>query len=184
MGTNAELRKAIQQVAGTIGGDDLRVVLCTVDSVDEDALTCDVTTVSDAAQSVIQGVQLMAGVGDGLLLTPVVDSQVLVAYSNTIQPYVLMLSDVDKFSIVTTGGVELNGDDYGGLVKVQDLVDKINALENLINSILDVLKNTTIPLAPSGTYPFAPLYAAIMAISPTTTVSDLENTTVKHGTGV
>lgn len=76
--------------------------------------------------------------------------------------------------------ITINGGDNDGLVKVAALKDKINALENLVNGILNVLKATSIPLAPSGTYPFATLYTSLNAITPVTSQSDLENPDVKH----
>lgn len=86
-----------------------------------------------------------------------------------------------KFVDITDSVVLLNGDGNGGLVKVKECADKIKAVEQLVNNILQVLQTTTIPLAPSGTYPFAPLYASITPISPLTSSNDLENKNVKHG---
>lgn len=78
------------------------------------------------------------------------------------------------------GVYSFNGGNNNGIPKVTPLTAKINALENLVNGILNALKTTVIPLAPSGTYLFAPLYAALNDITPITAQSDLENTKVKH----
>jgi hypothetical protein len=77
--------------------------------------------------------------------------------------------------------VQLLDGSCGGLTKVQETADKISAVETKVNDILNILVSTSIPLAPSGTYPFAPLYAAVTPITPTTAKADLENTKVTHG---
>ena len=115
-----------------------------------------------------------------MIIFPSVNSTVIVALSTQNSAFVLMYSDIDK--------VQYMDGSFGGMIKVKDgddptvgLLKKINNLENLVNSILNALKTTTIPLAPSGTYPFAPLYAAINEITPITSESDLVNDLVVHG---
>lgn len=76
--------------------------------------------------------------------------------------------------------IEFNDGSNGGLVKVKELVEKINSLENQLNTILSTLKATTIPLAPTGTYPFLPLYSNIQPILPITLEADIKNDKVKH----
>lgn len=68
------------------------------------------------------------------------------------------------------GEIHLNGNSLGGLIKIHELVKKINRLETLMNTHQHaVAPNTpTTPLTPT---PFIPV---------TTTVSDLENKKVKH----
>lgn len=168
-----ELKDSIQQLAGTFNRDIVEIIACAVDSVDKTSRTCECTAISGNSTTKLSGVQLMTEVSDGLLLLPSVGSTVMVGKSTRNIAFVLMYSDVD--SIVMLGG------DLGGLVKVIDLVAKINALENLVNNILTTLKNTTIPLAPSGTYPFASLYASFTSISPVTTRAAIENTNITQG---
>lgn len=83
-----------------------------------------------------------------------------------------------NITVACSGTIEFNGGAKNGLPMVAPLVTKINALENLVNSILNVLKSTTIPLAPTGTYPFAPLYTALADILPITAQADIENTDI------
>lgn len=109
-------------------------------------------------------------------------------YNETNKP---SLTSKDEFGIVYQNGdkqvydrnagiYSFNDGNNNGIPKVTPLTSKINALENLVNSILNALKTTVIPLAPSGSYPFAPLYAALNDITPITAQSDLENTKLKH----
>ena len=71
--------------------------------------------------------------------------------------------------------VTFNDGENDGIPLVNPLVSKINALESQINSILAILKATIIPLAPTGTYPFATLYASVNPIAPVTNKNDLQN---------
>lgn len=168
-----EWKISIQQAAGTFNKDIVEIMACTVDSVSKSSRTCECSTISGNSTSKLSNVQLMAQVADGLLLLPTVGSTVMVGKSTRNVAFVLMYSDVDN--IVMLGG------DLGGLVKVVDVVAKINALENLVNNILNTLKTTTIPLAPSGTYPFAPLYTSFNNIAPITARADIENTNITQG---
>jgi hypothetical protein len=184
------IRTAVEQMSGTFGKDSVSLLVCKVKSVDEDKSTCIVVTKSGKESVEIPNVSLQVGVCDGLQIIPKVDSDVLILRSTYQSPFVVNWSDVDKyyiqvgdssFTIENDGTMQLNDGAYDGLVKVKDLTDKINALENLVNNLLNTLKSTTIPLAPSGTYPFAPLYAAFNPIQPITQQSDIENKNITHG---
>jgi hypothetical protein len=121
----------------------------------------------------LQNIRLVAEEFDKVfVLIPQIDSNAIVGMVDAQNGILLLASDIDE--------VYLRGTEHGGLVKVSELVDKLNNLENQVNDILTTLKNTTIPLAPSGTYPFAPLYASINNLTPTQ-ISDIENDKVKHG---
>lgn len=118
---------------------------------------------------------------NGLVLFPKVNSKVLVCLidNNPKNAFVVAFDELEKVTMKVESFI-INDGDNKGLVKLTKLVEKVNALENLLNNVLTTLKATTIPLAPSGSYPFAPLFAAYNNITPITTESDLENTKVKH----
>lgn len=145
------------------------IILCTVNSVN--GIFCNVSPLNEEADF---DVRLATGTdATNLLITPAINSMVMVGMINENDGIILM------YSAIST--INLRGSQYGGIPEVEPLVAKINALENLVNAILTALKGTTIPLAPSGTYPFAPLYAALSDITPITQITDLENTAVTHG---
>lgn len=149
-------------------------VVCTVKSFDSTENTCYCLPINGDAD--IFGVRVISDNKKGFLLIPKVGSVVIVSFLDNALPFISMFSEVDK--------IEINGSNYEGIVKVNELVTKINSLENLINNILTTLKNTTIPLAPSGTYPFLPLYTAFSNIVPITNKNDLQNPKVLHGDGI
>lgn len=186
--SDRSVKNAVQKLAGTFKEDTVQLIIGTVESVDEDKAICSVKIQNDVT---LPNVSLQASICDGLLIVPVVDSTVYVLTSKYNTPLIVQYSDIDKFELQVNdssflvnndGSFQFNDGSFDGLVKVGELVKKVNALENLVNNILSTLKGTTIPLAPSGTYPFAPLYAAFNNISPITQQKDIENDKIKHGT--
>jgi hypothetical protein len=98
---NGKIKDAVTQLAGTYLNDEVYMVVCTVTAVDVPSRTCTCTTITGAASTDLQGVQLMAEVDDGLLLLPTVGSTVVVSYSKQNVPYVALYSQIDKVVIVT-----------------------------------------------------------------------------------
>lgn len=145
-------------------------VPCVVESVDEDEGTCACLPVNGDAKFI--DVRLQAEAGKGVLIMPKVGSKVIVQPINTVTGYVSMFSDVDSIKF-------LDGS-HGGLVKISDLVTKLNNLEDTVNDLISTLQGIVIPLAPSGTYPFAPEFAGIAPLTPTE-VGELENDKITHG---
>lgn len=151
-------------------GEQVYSIPCEVTAVNGDF--ADLTPLNGDAK--IFDVKLTAGTSNTpFLITPTVGSTVLATFLSKDTAFVSLYSEIDS--------VKIRGDQFGGLVKVQELVDKINQLENQINDIYNVLIGISIPLAPSGTYPFAPNFVNISPIAPITGKSDLENTEVLHG---
>jgi hypothetical protein len=168
-----------------------------VTKVDESNFTCNVMPLdNDAELFKVRLKPTIDNVKKGIIAIPAVDSFVIIGFlkNKDTAPFLIWSSNFDKYYMIGEGGntfefkddgtILINGDSEDGIVKVNDLVTKINALENLVNTILATLKATVIPLAPSGTYPFASLYASANAISPVTNKTDLENPKVKHGGGI
>lgn len=160
----SEIKKALSNIIGI--EDMVYFNDCKVVSTDENKRTC---VVNDGVNDIV--VRLMSVVDDGVLIIPKDDSFVCVLQSDKTEPIIVQFSEVEK--IILMGG------DNKGLVKVVELKNKLNNLENLVNNILTTLKSTTIPLAPSGTYLFAPLYTSLSNLTPTTQ-SDIENPLIKH----
>lgn len=153
----------------------INTMLCKVISVD--GLLCDCEPINGDAD--ILEVRLNASGEIGYVITPKIGSLVMVTKFERFEAFISSFSDVEKVEI-NCNNIVFNGGENDGLVLIGELVTKLNNLENQINDILNILKTTTIPLAPSGTYPFAPLYTSITPIAPITQKSDLENTKIKQ----
>lgn len=162
-----EIRDIIRQIVSDkfTGGAKLCKVISTSGSM------CNVTTIENEVE--LKEVRLQTDSSNGILITPSVGSFVVVVPIADFEFIVVMYSEIDSIKL-------LDGS-FGGLTKVDELTEKLNNLESLVNNLLSALQGVSIPLAPSGTYPFAPLFSSYQPLTQTQ-VSDLENEKITHGT--
>ena len=125
-------------------------------------------------EGVYHNVRLQANPGNGVLIIPSDDSFVIVGRMSGGGGYIAMTSAVDS--------IQLLDGSYGGLIKIDDLVGKLNVLEQDLNALRDVFDNwVTVPndggaalkalLSPGWTVP---------QLTETENV-DIENTDITHG---
>jgi hypothetical protein len=146
--------------------------VCTIDSVDLTTLTCYCVPLNDDAD--IINVRLMANIDNGFLLIPEVNSIVVVSFLSDDSAYVSLVSKVSE--------VQLNGKNFDGLVKVQELTDKLNALENKVNDLITACSSQVVTLAPTGTFPLASFFTSVTPLIPTQQL-EIENITILQGDG-
>lgn len=172
-----DLREAIERIVKAILKP--KAVVGTVKAVDANAKTC---TVEVEGGYTRYDVRLRAdeeGDSTGLYIVPSINSRVVIEMieGQTGMWYVAMVS--------TSATICLNGDQYGSLMKIQETVDRINRLENKMNSHINLFNahihvtTATVGVGPVGT--IAPTTTQDTPITPLTQVTDLENTKVKHG---
>jgi hypothetical protein len=165
-----ELRDSLRTLTTPNGNAYSKV--CTVDSVDLVNLTCYCIPINDDAD--ITEVRLMANIDNGFLLIPEVNSIVVVSFLSDSSAYVSLVSKVSE--------IQLNGTNYDGLVKVQELTDKLNNLENKLNDLITACSSQVVTLAPSGTFPLASFFTSVTPLIPTQQI-EIENQKVKQGDG-
>lgn len=146
--------------------------VCTVDSVDLTTLTCYCVPLNEDAD--IINVRLMANIDNGFLLIPEVDSIVVVSFLSDDSAYVSLVSKVSE--------VHLNGKNFDGLVKINDLVEKLNNLENKVNTIISTYNAHTHVASSFGTPTTTPVAPVTGTLTPTIK-QDLENITILQGDG-
>jgi hypothetical protein len=105
---------------------------------------------------------------------------------NSNQFFMVHCAEAEKISIeagsslieIENGLIAINGGSFGGLVKIESLVNKVNAIENAFNSLLEHYKahNHLHQQGPTTAF-VAPSIQASLA---NTQKSDIENTKVKH----
>lgn len=173
------IKQAIQQLAGTHLSDKTHLAIAEVVSVNVDACTCVCQQVHGTTSAERKTVSLMADVSDGWLLIPAVGSTVIIAWSDRQLPYVAMFSDLQDVYLDATGKITMNQGTLGGLVKVRDLVTKLNNLENKVNAIISSYNGHVHPDPVSGTTgtPTVPITGTLTP----TKVVDIENPNVTHG---
>jgi hypothetical protein len=165
-----ELRDSLRKL--TTPNSNAYSKVCTVDSVDLVNLTCYCIPINDDAD--ITEVRLMANIDNGFLLIPEVNSIVVVSFLSDSSAYVSLVSKVSE--------IQLNGTNYDGLVRVQELTDKLNNLENKLNDLITACSSQVVTLAPSGTFPLDSFFTSVTPLIPTQQI-EIENQKVKQGDG-
>lgn len=168
------IKKAIRQMADK--DEEVYSIVCNVDSVDTAEKTCDCSPIDGKAD--LLGVRLMAQNQTGFYIIPKVGSVVVVTMINGFTGYVAMFSEVEE--------IQLNGDNYDGLVTINELVTKLNNLENGYNDL--VLKYNLHTHIATDSVTFAPVTVAPTTSTETTVLvptvkANIENITVKQGNG-
>jgi hypothetical protein len=207
MSGNRQIIEAIQRMTGTQLSDNVRLLSANVDSVDEAKRTCIVTTVSSQGSVTIENVQLMASIDDGFLLMPAVDSTVIIAYSTYNQPFVALFSGVAKVMMVagennaslqmdddgllldiadtkvniSDGEIKMNDGAMGGLVKVIELTQKLNALENKVNALLAAYNSHVHSGVTTGPGSSGPTPTQVSGTLTPTQRADIENDKIVQG---
>ena len=97
--------------------------------------TCTVKLVSDGRE--FQNVNLSLVIEneekEGLIITPVIDSQVLIANVNKYNWFVCQYSQIEKVTLNAADKIVINEGKNGGLVMIKELTDKINELVDVFN---------------------------------------------------
>ena len=126
------------------------------------------------------------GNGRGIIAYPVLGSQVSIVVLDGIDTmaFVSQMSDIESFLVKADNGVSieltaagkvlLNGDDFGGLVKVDELVKKLNKLERQLMTHQHFYGT---PASPIPTFANPVLNPPITP----TLATELANPNVQHG---
>lgn len=167
MTTTNELRRAFQQKYG----EKPVTILGTIAAVDGNSKTCNI----DDDGFMMYGIRLQSvtNAAAGILKVPKIGAQALA----------VKIEDGDGFMLLDCAEYDkiiFNGGTNGGLINIQSLVNKINAIENDLNSLKTVFKSWT-PVAQDGGSALKTAAAdwADQTITKTKT-KDLEDKTVTH----
>jgi hypothetical protein len=141
MGKEKQIRESIQKIANA-GSRSSHFLNAEIVSVDSE--TCTVKRngleLSDVRLSAV-----VNGNTKNLVIKPKVGSLVLIAdLSGQMRDLVIIgWSEVDTITI--------NGGELGGLIKIQDLTDKLNALKDQLNSVVTKFNTHTHNVSTTGT---------------------------------
>ena len=130
-------------------------------------MTCDVEPIDGGAKYFDVRIRAsIDGNGIGVLPQPKVNSMVVIAMLNNkdASAFVLLYDELTEYKIICNN-IKLNGDQFGGLVKIEELHSAINRLEQRFNQHTHPGNNTV----------------TATQIAPVTTRQQLENQSVKHG---
>lgn len=170
MSGTRDIKRALSKICER--NEELYGIPCKVDSVDVTAKTCYCIPI-ETGKADLMDVRLMVDTTkNGFLIIPKVGSIVFVSMINNEAGYVSYFSEVEE--------IDLNGTNYGGIPIVQNLVNKLNALENAFNQHILTYNAHTHPETSVNTLVPTPLDTQVLI---DTTTAELANTTVFHGNG-
>jgi hypothetical protein len=180
--SDRELIEGLQKLTKTQLADDVRMDMCTVESVDIPSRTCVCSLIVGQNVTEIPGVQLMPEVDDGFLLVPAQGSTVIVVRSTYNQPFIALFSQLQAVYF-TAGSIQFNDGSYGGLTITPELRTQLNKTNALLEAVIGVINGAPIPEPGSGS-PSALQTALKGAIASQELgdYSEIENTIVTHGT--
>lgn len=202
MSKAAELKKQIQILAGTYDKDIVSIEVATINSVDLTNWSCTATPVSGLATTPITDIMLTAEPSsNGFVLVPAVGSNVILAITLRNDIYVLMTSEVDQFIfyrdngnatfhsfVIDNDGITTGDGTFGGMVKLVDPVDptagvlaRLNALESFVGTLKTAMAGWIPVPGDGGAALKVALIAWLATITPSTTRTQLENTTFNQG---
>jgi hypothetical protein len=185
------LAEHIKHIAKQTASDGLQ--LCKVISVDEPNGVCECEPLNGGAPYFARLRALVEIEDKSPLLVPVQDSVVIVATfnKNSAEAFVLGYTDVEKVHLKNTkggyidipdGAVIVNGDNYGGIIIVDKLIDELKKVNALLDSVLTVLNGAPI-LEPGNGAPSALQLALKAAVTGKVLpqYQSITNEKVKHG---
>lgn len=177
MTTDEELKSIL--LGNRAGGNTSSACLRWVEvlSVDENEKTMDAKGVSDELEYF--NIELGSG---SVILYPVAGSICLIGIVEGMETngFLISATEVEKIEVTASTEIILNGGTLGGLVKVQELTDKLNLIEKDINK----LKQGFSSWAPTPQDGGAALKSALASYSGSklteTKVEDIENEKIKQ----
>lgn len=170
--SDRSIQEAVKYLAGTHQTDTVFLIDATVASVDPDAMTCAVIALTGPVGSDIPDVRLLASVDDGILRLPTVGSTATVLMSTFTDPVIVSYSGLDQ--IILMGG------DLGGMVRVMDLVTRLNNLENAYNDLVSKFNTHTHNVTATGA-PTGPSLLPEPTTLSLTVREDIENENILQG---
>lgn len=130
MNTEDDFKQAIRDFTGN--GSQAVLRWAVVESVDWENKTMTVTGVADE----LPYYDVELGLG-AMMIKPAVKSDVLIGITegNEATAFLLAAAEIEKVELKTTGEVEIDGGNNGGMVLPAVLTEKLNALEEDVNRL-------------------------------------------------
>lgn len=110
---------------------------------------------------------------NGIYCIPTIGSNVIVGMLDDTKGYIICYAEIDE--------VVLHGDQYGGIVKVSELVTKLNNLENKVNTLINTFNAHVHPGVLVGPTSTGVTATPVSGTLTPTQIADIENDKVKHG---
>jgi len=150
----------------------------TAQDVDETKRTCTFVPAGDQAERFNIRFQAVASQTVGFVLVPKEGSDIAVTFVNKSTGFVALTTEIDKM-LIDTDLTQFNGGDNGGLINIEPLTNKINALESKVNEIITTF-NTHTHIASSFGAPTTPPPLPVTGVLTPTVRTDYEDKSFLH----
>lgn len=158
-------------------GERIYSEVCTVVSVSGRLAVCQ--PIDDSAKLQKVRLQAIGGQSVGFVLVPKVGSYVIVTFIDKVNGFISSTTELKEI-FIDTDLVTFNGGSNDGLVNVNDLVTKLNNLENTLNTFMNTTYNTHTHISAAPGSPTAvPVPLNTTTLTPTVK-ADLEDTKITH----
>lgn len=184
--TNRSIRDLMREIVKDPNAEIYSIV-GEIIAIDETARTCDVKPTNGDAE--IYGVRLQSDANstDGFVLIPTINSIGIVTFINRTTGILSVCNKIDKMIVkseieinIDCEKITFNGGSNDGLIKINDLITKLNAVENDLNDLKTVL-STWVPVPQDGGASLKTASASWSGATITPTQkTDIENDKIKH----
>ncbi len=175
-------KKSLKEVLTEIVKDrseEIYSLACEVIEIDEGKRTITADPINGNARLFDVRLQSEINGTTGLVIFPKKGSVVIVTFINKSIGFVSISTEVDKV-LLNTEEVIINEGDNKGLVKVEPLTDKINALEKDVNQLKGLI-SSWVPVPTDGGAALKTVLSSWFSSQLTITLEgDIENDKVKH----
>lgn len=181
-------RKNINEIIKEfLGREKIYSQPCSVLSVDDSTRTCQLEPINGDAERKGR-LQASLSLSEGFYIKPAVGSKVTITFINNLTGIITSYSEIDSIEIkisdkqfnIDSSEVSFNGGSNGGMVIPQDLVDKLNIIEDDINDLKTAISGW-VPIPNDGGGALKTATASWYGSSLTNTVlGDVENTGIKQ----
>lgn len=180
MSKSDDLRKAVKNMQHK---QTAQIFWAEIVSVDENTETCTIKTLSGLE---IEDV-LLSIEKSGIIQIPAVNSKVLVCSIENQKAvcYLIAIEEVVKYYLRTEEKIVFNNENFAGLVKIEDLTQKLNSLVNDFNAFVAKYNShihiTTATVGASVVPGILSPTATSASITSSFNKNDYENAKVLHG---
>ncbi len=169
---NKSIKELIQQLAKD--NAEPYSIIGKVISYDSDTQTCEVEPINGAA-NVLQARLLTGHTSNktGILIIPKINSNVIINFISKDLAYIAMFEDIEN--------IYFNGDQFGGLIKIDELVTRLNTVEDKLTSLITKFNAHVHTGVITGAGSTGTTTTPETSDHGTTLKNDIENPIIKHG---
>lgn len=191
-GKQEQIATLIQRIAAKANG--VHAFVGKIVAVNTSKYTCDVKPIDDGAVFYDVKLKPVADSDDhGLIAVPETDSYVIVepmmgkdvdlyvSQFTRVKTYLIKNSNGVKIMFNSNGELHLNGDQYSGLVKADELKTQIDKNTQILTAIKNACSATAFEAGNGAPSSFQAVMNALIASLQVADLSGIKNNTVKHG---